>query len=349
MATRVVGVDIGETAVRAVEVSGFETARPSITRYHEVPLPETAVRAGEVLEVGTVATALKRLWSSGGFSAKEVVLGMGGHRVFARDITVARQPLPRIRESLVFQVQDQLPVPVSDVLMDFYPIREVDGAQGPEISGLLVAGLKDVISANVNAALSAGLRPIHVDLIPFAVARAVAPVRAARGRDAIISVGASSTSVTVVSDGVPLFVRMLPNGGDDVTRGIAMRTQSAPAQAEQAKRALGMGSPMMRPEDRPIIEIIYEVVRELLMSIRNTITYYAQAHPDEPVQRLVLTGGGAQLGGFANALSELTHIPVTMAEAVSSSTLPKRRGERIGREALDAYTVAYGLALGSHA
>jgi len=127
MAKTIVGVDIGSSAVRAVEVSGYQSAHPSITRFHEMPLPDGSVRRGEVIEVSTVATALRRLWSTAGFRSRDVVLGMGGQRVFARDLSVPRAGLQQIRESLPFHVQELLPVPVADVLLDFYPIEEEAG------------------------------------------------------------------------------------------------------------------------------------------------------------------------------------------------------------------------------
>jgi type IV pilus assembly protein PilM len=350
MATSVVGVDIGATTARAVEVHGFEGSKPVITRLHQVPLPENAARRGEVVELSTVTSALKRLWSSGGFKAKNIVLGMGGSRVFARDFTVPRQPINLIRESLPFQVQDLLPVPVADVLLDFYPIQEEEGEQGPVVKGLLVAGVKEAITANVTAAMSAGLRPLHVDLIPFALSRAIAPIRAARGPEVIVAIGANTTNIVVVDRGVPQFVRIIPNGGDDVTRAIASRLQWAPEQAESAKRVVGMGGPMMRAEDRPVLEIIYEVTGELLGSIRSTLSYYVGTTPLEPVQRILLTGGGALLGGLPNALSELTGLPVNVADPLSNISLPRTKADhRLSREQLDGFTTAFGLALGSHA
>lgn len=350
MATSVVGVDIGATTARAVEVQGFDGGKPVITRLHQVPLPETAVRRGEVVELSTVTSALRRLWSSGGFKAKNVVLGMGGSRVFARDLSVPRQPLHLIRESLPFQVQDLLPVPVSDVLLDFYPIQEEDAEQGVQVRGLLVAGLKEAITANVTAVMGAGLRPLHVDLIPFALSRALAPLRTPRGPEVIVAIGANTTNVVVVDRGVPQFVRIIPNGGDDVTRAIASRLQWSPEQAEGAKRVIGMGGPMLRPEDRPVLEIIYEVTGELLTSIRSTLSYYATAAPFEPVQRILLAGGGAQLMGLPNALSELTGLQVVVADPLGGVGMPRgKNDQRLGREQLDAYTTAFGLALGSHA
>lgn len=348
MGGTVVGVDIGSTSIRAVEVSGFDGSKPSVVRYADVPLPESAIRRGEVVEVATVGTALKRLWSIGGFKSKDVVLGMGGQRVFARDLSVPRAALAQIQESLPFIVQDLLPVPVSDALLDFYPIAEESGENGPMVSGLLVAALKESVNNNVAATLSAGLRPVQVDLVPFAVTRALAPLRTARGRDVLVDIGADSTDVVVVDNGVPLFVRIITNGGDDVTRAIATKLGWSPEQAEQAKRAVGMGGPMTRAEDRPVLEIVYEVVGELLSNIRNTIAYYTSAHPEQPPQRILLTGGGARLLGLATALQETAGLSVVMADSPVGSNAKKAR-KGAPQASTDAFTTAYGLALGSHA
>lgn len=345
MAKSIVGVDIGSASLRAVEVENYDTAKPTIVRRAEVAVPDTAVRRGEIVEHGTVSTALKRLWSQGRFSTKNIVLGVGGQRVFARDLSVPHAPLDQIREALPFQVQDLLPVPVNDALLDFYPIAEEPaGENGPMVSGLLVAALKDTVNANVNAAVAAGLRPMHVDLIPFAISRAIAPVRTARGRDVIVEIGANTTNIIVVTDGVPGFVRMISGGSDDVTRAIASRLQWQPAQAEAAKRALGMGTQMMRPEDRPVLEIIYEVVGEMLAGVRNTLSYYASAKPTAPVARILLTGGGARMIGLPNALADLTGLPVGLADPLVGVTVAKSAAGEID----GSIATALGLALGDH-
>lgn len=350
MARSVVGVDIGSASVRGIEVHGFDSPRPAVARFGEVALPETAVRRGEVIEVGTVATALRRLWSTAGFKSKDVVLGIGGSRVFARDLNVPLAPIAQIRESLPFHVQELLPVPVSDVLLDFYPIGTMESPTGPVANGLLVAGIKEAIDANVKAAMTASLRPVHVDLIPFALSRAIAPVDSARGCEVIIGIGADTTNVVVVTDGVPQFVRIIPGGGDDITRALVKRLEWAPEQAERAKRAVGLSVATAHVQDRPVIEIVYEVVGELLTNLRNTLSYYASARPDQPVQRMVFTGGGAMLNGLANALAEMTRLPVSFAEPFSRMTMPRQRHQQQhSRGTLDPFTTALGLSLGSHA
>ena len=348
MATRIVGIDIGSTSVRAVEIEGALKARPTVVRLHEVPLPSGAAKSGEVLETHTVASALKRLWSAGGFKSKDVVLGMGNQRVIARDLVVPKMSLTQIRESLPFQVQDMLPMPVSEALLDFYPISEGEGTNGPVVNGLLVAAVKQSVLANVDAALLAGLTPVEVDLIPFALSRLQARAHGGSGTIAIVDVGSATTNVVIIIGGVPQFVRIIPAGGNDATLAIAMSLEIEEGIAENAKRALGLAPSAVNPEHRPILEHIHRATAELLNSIRNTLSYFDNTHQVANVERIVLSGGGARLAGFAAALQELTRTEVVLSDPFATLAVSKSVGQA-PVETRDSMSVALGLALGSAA
>ncbi|TFB96791.1 type IV pilus assembly protein PilM [Cryobacterium adonitolivorans] len=346
MTASVVGIDIGTAGLRAVEVSDAGRNNPTLVRYHEVQLPDGAVIRGEVVEPNTVAAALKSLWAGGGFKSKKVVLGMGNHRVLARDLTVPKMSIERIRESLPFQAQDMLSVPVADALLDFYPISESDGENGPEIYGLLIAAVKEAVLGNIMAVQIAGLTPVEVDLIPFALSRVINRSSKSDGAVVQIDVGVATTTVAVTLDGVPQFLRLIPAGGGDLTQALALRLDVTPDVAEALKRSLGLGK-ASNPQQQGAATVISEVTNELLSSLRNTVNYFINTRNHMAVTRIVLTGGGAQLGGFSNALSELTRLPVFTADLAAAVVL----GNGVDADALQqtqgAYSVALGLALGS--
>jgi len=342
MATQIVGVDIGQAMLRAVEIENPAKPRPTVLRYHEVALPEGAVRSGEVVEEQTVATALKHLWTEGKFRSRNVVLGLGNQKVLARDLTVPRMSLKRIRESLPFQVQDLIPVPVADALLDFYPIAQTETEGGPAVSGLLVVAVKDAVIANVNAVQQAGLSPVAVDLIPFALQRAVGV--STPGTTALIDVGATTTNIVVSTAGVPQFVRIIPAGGEDLTRALMLRLQLERPPAEQLKAGLGMTNRGL-PEQEPAVEVIYEISRELLNSLRNTVNYFVNTREHGNVERIVLTGGAAQLPGFAAALAQMTNIPVVPGDPFANVTLG-RDVHQLAASTHRQAAVALGLAIG---
>lgn len=344
MTSRIVGLDIGSASVRAVEVRNPDKPSRTILKFQELPLPEGSVSRGEVIDVSTVSMTLRRLWAMGGFGSKEVVLGMGGPRVLSRELTMPRAPIDQLRESLQFHVQDLLPVPVAEAILDFYPISEENGDTGPVVNGLLVAAVKDAVNANITAVTRAGLRAAHVDLIPFALARALAPVGISRGLEAIVSIGANSTNVIITQDGVPHFVRIIPSGGDDITRALSTRLKIAMHQAELVKRAVGLEAASATPEQRPAVEIIYEVAGEQLTSIRNTLTFHLNSRPGAALSRILLTGGGGELRGVPRALGEMTGVAVVQADPIAGVPLDKKI--RASREQLTAITTAVGLTLG---
>jgi type IV pilus assembly protein PilM len=239
-----------------------------------------------------------------------------------------------------------LPVPVAQTLLDFYPVSEGQGEQGPVIHGLLIAALKDAVAANVAAVRRAGLNPVRVDIIPFALSRLNFRERNARGTFAAIDVGATTTNIVISTAGVPQFVRMIPVGGDETTSALANTLSIGRGQAESLKRARGLTPPNnFDGADPRVADAIRTSVNELLVALKNTILYYLNSRPGEMIQGIVLSGGGSSMSGFAAAVGEATKIPVTIADPFS--TVDLSRGLRNRGVANSAeYSVALGLALG---
>jgi type IV pilus assembly protein PilM len=349
MSNSIVGIDIGRDTIRALEVEGADKARPVIVRAATIPVPEGAVRSGEVREIQTAAAALRSLWSAAGFRTKNVVIGVGNHRVIARELTVPRMPLRQIRESLPFQVQDMIPVPVGEALLDFYPSSEGVTEAGPVVHGLLIAAIKESVEANVAAVQQAGLRPVQVDLIPFALTRVMLRGTHATGTIALIDIGASTTHVVISTDGVPTFVRMIPAGGHNLTDALSRKLEISPDEAEAAKRARGLSSaPVSSAKERLAAETIFGGVNELLQGLRNTFTYFTNARHGATIEAVILTGGGSQLPGLSRALSEVLRLPVVDADPFSTVEVSKAAGATMGADTM-SMTVALGLALGSAA
>ena len=367
---RVVGLDIGSTAVRGVELSARKRNRPNLLRFHEVPLPPGAVSRGEVVEPEVVGSALQKLWSEGGFKSKNVVLGTGNQRTLVRDLSVPKASLKGIRESLPFQVQGALQIPLEDSLLDFYPISESTGERGLMVNGLLIAAQKSEILGNIRVVQRAGLTPVEVDLIPFALNRLLIDRSEVKGTVALIEVGGNTTSIIIASDGVPWFVRIIPAGGEDLTQALAAGLEISVEAAEKLKRTLKYGAGPTStelsgpktsqhacpkcsaelpstPADPRATEILQKVTGELLASLRSTVNYFNNTRPEDPVLQVLLTGGGAQLSGFAQALSEVVHIPVTEADPFATITLARKLKTKNLPENRPSISVALGLALRS--
>lgn len=349
--SRVIGLDIGTTQVRAAELafgSGgpARTVQPTLLKFGEVSLPPGAVRDGEVAEPSTVASALRQLWSVAKFGTKDVVVGIGNQRVIVRDLDLPAMPVAQIRSSLPFQVQDMLPVAVDDTILDYVPTGSYAGENGNIMRGLLVAATKDTVHANTKAVELAGLRPMMVDLGAFALSRVMARGDALTRTVALVDIGARVTTVVVVDHGTPRLVRLLPAGGQDVTEAVAGSLGITIGEAEEAKRQIGIGY-ATAPELAVAVEAIRTVTSSLVEAVRNTFAFYSSSNGGAVIDLVVLTGGGSQLPGLGQYLSSASRLPATVGQPLS--TLRVDRGAGLQQHHMDnqhALAMPLGLAFG---
>ncbi|PRY67542.1 type IV pilus assembly protein PilM [Glaciihabitans tibetensis] len=347
MTQRIVGVDIGSDAIRAVEVEGAAGSHPSIRAFGQISVPPGVVASGEVIEVDAVAALLRELWSIHRFSSTRVVLGVGNARVLVRDLTVPRGTMAQMRQALPFSVHDLLTVPTSEAILDFYPISEAVADGLPVVSGLLVAAVAETVSALIAAATQAGLTVVDVDLAPFALVRA----QAASFRTstvALVDVGARTTTVVVAARGVPHFVRIIPTGGHDLTRLIGQTLAVPLEQAERIKREVGLvlGPSDPDPAQSQAAAVINDFSHDLLEAVRNTLRYFENAHPEHPLEGIVLTGGGARLRGLPAALAEITRLPSLVGKPLAGLSVDDGAATSPRRGADAPMTIALGLAIG---
>ena len=218
-----IGLDIGSSAVRAAEVV-VDGDRKVLRRFAQVGLPAEAVVEGEVHDQAVVTAALKKLWQSGGFSGKKVVVGLGSQRAMVRQVEMPPMSDAELRSALQFKSGEFLPIPVDQAVVDFAPLSAGSDPQGGR-RVLLLAAQREVVLDEVSAVEAAGLHVDAVDSSSLALLRAVSgPTGLAgsgegkgggptgggatgRGLEAVVGIGAELITVAVRDGGVPRFVR----------------------------------------------------------------------------------------------------------------------------------------------
>jgi type IV pilus assembly protein PilM len=334
-----IGLDIGSTSIRAVETSRGKDG-PVIISFGQLPLPPGAVTAGVIADDKVVTLALKQLWSSTKFRSRRVVLGVTNPQVVVRPMAVANLPGRELRASLPFQVRDVLPLPVEQSLLDFYPLEEP--GQNATVRGLVIAAPKEPVLAAVHAVERAGLHVARVDLASFALLRSASTLDTQV--EAIVDIGAWTTSVIVHADGEPLIVRTIPRGGAEITTMISTRLGMSASEAETLKCQVGL----IRGEGPESAEVVLEAIRPLVNEIRSSLNYFASGNPNVPVARLSLVGGAALLPGLTDRLTEALGVPTFLSDPLQRVSDSRRGGRHdvLGRFRSSA-AVSIGLTLGA--
>ena len=345
----VVGLDIGTSGVRAAELSSGKGPM-TLERFGQVALPNGAVRDGEVIDSDAVAAAIKQLWVQAKFSSKRVVVGVANQKVVVRQVDLPWLPVNELRKSLQFQVQDFIPMPVDQAILDFHPLEEFTNDAGARmLRVLLVAASRDMVGSAVESVEKAGLEPAMVDLTSFAVLRSLVGGSGMGSveAEALVDIGASVTNIVVHQGGVPRFVRILLRGGADITDAVAERLGVPMDHAEAVKQSNGMSPTPGSAEQHPAGRAIELTGSNFVEEVRGSLDYYLAQPAAMRIGRVVLSGGGSRLGGIVQRLSAATRLPVELARPMGSL--------RLGRTGLTDEQLAYvepmvavpvGLAMG---
>lgn len=346
MPNRIVGIDISSRRVLAVEVQGSTSKHPMLTNVHAVDLPEGAARDSEIIDIPAVSQALRELWESGKFKTKHVVLGVGNQRVLVRDHTVPVMPLQQVRQALPFQVADLLPVPVNETILDFYPIAEVEGSSPPEMTGLLVAAIKESIETNVATLEDAGLKVKAVDLSPFALVRALTAAGQLDGCKTAVFIGDRTTFIVVVNEGVPQFVRIVPAGGDTITEAAVDATGMTLEEAEALKLQIGIDQGA-DPEYAAPADAMLRALRSIVGSVRSTNSYYLSNFGGIPIAEVVVLGRDTRVPGLVRAVGEHVGLPTVAGTPLAGLSVSGDTSAETLNELEPELAIALGLALGS--
>ncbi|NLP85913.1 pilus assembly protein PilM [Microbacterium sp. CFH 90308] len=305
MAKSTVGVEITEESVRAVELTTGRS--PSVVTAGEVPLPRDAAKDSEVLDPDAVAVALRQLWSGAGIRNRKVTLGVGSRRILVREYTTQAMRPDLLREALPFQVQDLLPVPVSQAVLDFYPFAQ----QGDQVTGLLVAAVSESIEQLIATLAKAKLEVDNVDLVPFGLARVAKRVAKPGETVAMIHIGDHTSHVVAVTDGIPHFVRIIPV---DVATTAARREELAFAAPEFELDALLETVPPQpfstRASMRTTAAASAPAAGDLVARLRSTIAFFGSRPGAPAISTAWVSGAGYAAPGVADTLSRSFDVPV---------------------------------------
>jgi type IV pilus assembly protein PilM len=237
---------------------------------------------------------------------------------------------------------------VDEAVLDYDVLEELEQDGNTMVRLLVVAAHRNMINQMIDAAMRAKVEPVGVDLVPFALIRAVGQdeglglEESDLGGEAIVDVGADVTNIVVHERGVARFVRILPSGGRDVT--VAMATSLGIP--EEDAEALKRGQPV---EGAPPAEQVENTrrarVAALVDEIRSSLDFYRAQTPGAEVSRVLVTGGGSKLPGLVELLDERVDAGVERGRAFQKVGVRLDMDEATMAEAEPLLAVSLGLAL----
>jgi type IV pilus assembly protein PilM len=294
------------------------------------PIPPNLVRDGEVSDVTGLAEALAELFDGSGLD-RRVRIGIANQRIVMRQIELPPITDPKELDSAVqFQAQDEIPMPIESVVLDYHSLGIAETEAGPRMQVLLVAARRDMVERMLLAAREAGLRPEGVDLAAFGMIRALRPMDVPDGEQVLyLSIG-GLTNLAIASGSTCQFTRVITTGVEQIVGEVAASVGVPLADARRMVAAAatadltGMPAPGSPAEPSGIVATADQLevartgladgIRRIAAEVRNSLDFHRSSRGEEPVSRAVLTGPALDLPGFDQALSRELDLPITRGE-----------------------------------
>jgi type IV pilus assembly protein PilM len=249
----VVGLDIQPGHVAAVQA--HVNGAISVKHAAEAPLPADIVREGEVLDEGVLADTLRELFKDGGLD-KRVRLGVANQRTVLRTLDLPPvDDRKEIEAAVRFQAQDQVPMPLSNAVLDFHALGIVETPDGPRQRVVLVAAQRDMIQRLLAAVRDAGLRPEGIDLSAFALIRSLyRPDPEHAGRVLYLNVD-GLTNMAIAEGTLCRFTRVVGGGIEAMASQLAERRSIPLVEARELLAAADLTS-QPEPVPEPIAQSV---------------------------------------------------------------------------------------------
>jgi type IV pilus assembly protein PilM len=340
----VVGLDIGSSAVKAVELKPAGKGAYKVVAFATEPIPPDTIVDGAIVDGVAVADAIKRLFDTKRFKAKDVVVSLSGNAVIVKKIALPVMTEAELDESIHWEAEQYIPFDIQDVNLDYQILETTPGEGGKQtMDVLLVAAKRDKIAEYTGAIAQAGKNPIVVDIDAFAVQNCFEVNYGLDGGvTVLLNVGASAINVNIIAGEQSLFTRDISLGGNAFTDAVQREFGLTPDAAEQAKKGQPVdGVPF--DDVRPVLRTMSEAV---VLEIQKTFDFFKATTSQDRIDRIVLCGGGSRVDGLTEALAERFEAPVEYLDPFKAVGFDAARlGLPSAAELAPTAAVAVGLAL----
>lgn len=351
-----IGLDIGSHSIKLVGLK-MTSKGPFLTSLgiREVP------PRGDKEELGYLGESLKALLREEGLKPGKVSLTVSGSGVNLSRIAIPSMSKAELKEAVRWEIKGHLPFPIETARIDFHILKEFVEDNVKKLDLIVVACPNHLIDRTLSIAEGAGLQPTHLDVAPFALWNTVKAWHRFEKEEvvALIDLGAEKTGIHLFQDGILQFSREVTPAGADITRAIMEGTgpEEDPdlvyERAERIKQRVGI---LLEGDQEKMVDesinlskisfLVRPVLERLVAEIGRSLDYYRNQFHRERIDRVLLTGGGANLKNITSYLAGELRLPVECFNPLQEILFDSKQ---IDVQVLDRVgpmlTVAIGVAL----
>jgi type IV pilus assembly protein PilM len=337
-----VGLDIGNHSLKLVKMrqqkSGYVLEAAGIRE-----LPMGTIEGSEIKNREALIDTITTLVNQCDPTIVEVVISMSGNGIISDKVTFKIDPNENAEEMILWEAGQRSPFDVDDITLDYKILHRK--AETGEAEVLLVAAKNQIMQNYIDLLYEAGLKPVVVDVVSFAMNNCYAFENAGGqegGVIALVNIGHNLSNVTFIKDGVYHSSRDISTACDFY--------------AKTLQRNLGIGTEeainILKGRTNQSLDVnslrqsLDYASEELSTGIDLAFSYFKSSEKSDSIDKIVLSGGGAYIPNITSLLEKRHQTSVQISNPMGSLVYdPAMFGAVDPRKFSALFTVAVGLGL----
>lgn len=343
------GIDLSDRSLRFASLKK-DGRNLVLGAFGEEKIPEGIVSAGTIQDQNALAQILSEVREAHDMTFVRISLPEQQSYLVQLELPEVRPD--EIRGSIELQLEGMVPIPPEEAVFDYVIIPNKPQKTDATVSVGVSVLPRSIVEHYLSAFRTAGFVPLSCELEAHAIARTVVP-RGDYGTYMIVDIGATRTGISIVSKEVVRFTTTLNIGGNLLTNAVA-RAFSLPEQDARSQKEKE-GLTQNTSDGADMFSALMPAVSSLRSEIKRHYLYWHQrntndpaAHPGtEPIDRIILCGGEANVPGLREYLSASLNERVITAEPWYNIARLEEYTPEIKQNHALRYVTALGLALRS--
>jgi type IV pilus assembly protein PilM len=341
MADLVTGLDIGYFSIKAVVLAHKGANQPpELVSLGAISAPSPGIISDSDVDLEVEAKAIKSLLTQIKAPMNKVITALPESKIFTRVIG----DLPFLKDdelasAIRYSAEEFVPLPIDQVNITWVVINRSKERNLTEV--LVIASPKNLINKYLKVFEMGQIRPIAIETEVLATTRALVGDNPFAPTTMVVQLGATTTDYAVVSKGVVLLTRSIVTGGMSLTRSISQYLNFEFVQAEEYKKVYGLAEDQLGGK---IFQVLRPIVDVIATEAKRVIQAFQAKNPQNPIKRVVLSGGGAKLPGLVIYFANSLNLEVQEADPWFAVKKTPELAVKLTPDA-PTYAVAVGLAL----
>ena len=321
-------IDIGTTAVRAVQLRGGSVK--SLVRYGSVPVDVKTSQSDSAGDQKRLADAITTLVKQSGVTVRDVVVGIPSNKMFATVVDFPRLPAAELMKTVQYQLDTHIPMPLDESKVDWAVVGD-SPKNKDNIEVLIAAVSNSYAETRLDMLESIGLNVVAIEPDALALIRALLP-REAAGTYLVLDIGENATDLVIT--------RSIPTGGSTFVKSAKQNLNVDDKQAAQFVYKFGLNPDKLEGQ---VYRAIEPTVDGLISEVAKSIKFFGTRYGDVAIEKIVVSGGASTLPGFPLYLANKLGIQVEIGNAWLNVSYPQEKHNDLIALS-NHFSVAVGLA-----